>query len=75
MLKVYICPTCYNFRLVSKRSKAYCLHCNHSLVPCNMTYVTYSNLNDEERGQYRAYLKTKKINLQSVQKTESQVES
>lgn len=68
MLKVYICPICYNFRLVSKRSKADCLHCNHSLLPCSITYVTYSNLSEEERGQYKAYWKMRKKQAESYEK-------
>ena len=53
MLKIYICPSCYNFRMVSKRTDAICLHCQKKLVPTNISFEKFSNLDLEERNKYK----------------------
>lgn len=53
MLKIYICPNCYNIRMVSKKPNAICLHCNTILKECDITYDKYTNLTSEERSNYK----------------------
>lgn len=59
MLKIYICPECYNFRMVSKKNNAVCLHCSESLKVCTISYDDYSNLDELERGKLKERLKVK----------------
>lgn len=52
MLKIYICPRCYNVRMVSKKPNAICLHCNEEMEQCDLTYDNYTNMNGSERKEY-----------------------
>lgn len=54
MLKIYICPKCYNFRMVSRRPDAICLHCGTVLEQSNLDYRTFMNMTDEERSIYKS---------------------
>lgn len=53
MLKIYICPNCYNIRMVSKKTNAICLHCDQALKPCDISYDMYTKLDDKERQDYK----------------------
>lgn len=53
MLKIFICPECYNIRMVSKRPNAVCLHCNKPLVECDLEYGDYTRLSAKERDVYK----------------------
>lgn len=61
MLKIYICPKCYNFRMVSRKPDAICLHCGTVLEQCHMDYRTYMNMTDTERSDYKNMYKGKHI--------------
>ncbi|MBE5961375.1 MAG: DNA-directed RNA polymerase subunit M [Lachnospiraceae bacterium] len=53
MLKIYICPHCFNIRMVSKKPNAVCLHCNQKLVECDIDYTKFTSMDEEERIKYR----------------------
>lgn len=53
MLRVYICPKCFNFRMVSKRPDAICLHCGNELDICDIAYIDYINMNQKKRNEFR----------------------
>jgi hypothetical protein len=53
MLKIYICPECYNFRMVSRKPDAICFHCGTVLEHCDIEYATYMNMTEDERENYR----------------------
>ncbi|MBB2182835.1 hypothetical protein H0486_08100 [Lachnospiraceae bacterium MD1] len=53
MLKIFICPQCYNFRIVSRKPDATCFHCGSSLNKCNLEYIEYMNMSEEERISFK----------------------
>ena len=53
MLRIYICPQCYNFRMVSRKPDAICFHCGSILERCDLEYIDYMNMTKEERGIFR----------------------
>lgn len=53
MLKIFICPECYNIRMVSKQPNAICLHCNKTLLKCDIEYSRYTRLSEEEREDFK----------------------
>ncbi len=57
MLKIYICPNCFNFRMVSRKPDAICLHCGTILEQCSLDYPTYMSMTDLERNDYKNSLK------------------
>jgi hypothetical protein len=57
MLRIYICPKCYNFRMVSRKPDAICFHCGMNLVQCDLEYITYMNMTEEERNTYKENFK------------------
>lgn len=59
MLKIYICPQCFNFRIVSRKPDAICFHCGMTLQQCELEYVTYMNMTEDERNEYRNNLKNR----------------
>ena len=61
MLKIYICPKCYNVRMVSKKPNAICLHCDEELKQCDITYEKYTELDDGERQEYIELWKQKSV--------------
>lgn len=61
MLKIYICPNCYNVRMVSKKTNAVCLHCDQELKACDISYDKYTKLDNEERQEYKMTWKQKLI--------------
>ena len=50
MLRIYICPNCYNFRMVSRKPDAICFHCGTTLERIDVNYETYMNMTEEERS-------------------------
>lgn len=59
MLKIYICPHCYNFRIVSRKPDAICFHCGMPLQRCDLDYSDYINMSEEERSKFRNILKNR----------------
>jgi len=53
MLKIYICPHCYNFRMVSRKPDAVCFHCGTTLEKSELEYITYMNMTEEERDIFK----------------------
>jgi hypothetical protein len=53
MLRIYICPNCYNFRMVSRKPDAICFHCGTTLEKCDINYVTYMNMTEEDRNTFK----------------------
>lgn len=53
MLRIYICPQCYNFRMVSRKLDAICFHCGTKLMRCDVEYVDYMEMSEKERNGYR----------------------
>ncbi len=53
MLRIYICPKCYNFRMVSRKPDAICFHCGTTLMNCDVKYETYINMSEEERNRLK----------------------
>lgn len=51
MLRIYICPQCYNFRMVSRKPDAVCFHCGAPLVKSDVEYSQYMKMTEEERNQ------------------------
>ncbi len=50
MLRMFICPKCYNVRMVSRRPSAYCFHCgNPDIEPFDVDYDSYINMELVER--------------------------
>lgn len=66
MLKIFICPECYNIRMVSKRPNAVCLHCNEPLLACDLDYSEYILLNLEEREMYKEVYKEREKKRESI---------
>ena len=62
MLRIYICPKCYNYRMVSRKPDAVCFHCGSSLDKCELEYIEYMNMTEIERNTYRENYK-KRIQL------------
>jgi ribosomal protein L37AE/L43A len=57
MLRIYICPKCYNFRMVSRKPDAICFHCGTTLEQCDLEYSAYMNMTEEERNTYKENFK------------------
>lgn len=53
MLRIYICPKCYNFRMVSRKPDAICFHCGTALDKCDVEYIDFMNMTEEERNSYK----------------------
>jgi len=53
MLRIYICPECYNFRMVSRKTDANCFHCGATLVKCDLDYSTFMNMSEAERITFK----------------------
>lgn len=49
MLHIYICPNCYNLRMVSRKPDAICFHCGTTLQLVDVDYETYVNMAEDER--------------------------
>lgn len=53
MLRIFICPNCYNLRMVSRKTDAICFHCGSTLVKCDVNYDTYMNMTEEDRNNLK----------------------
>jgi hypothetical protein len=61
LLKIYICPKCYNFRIVSRKPDAICFHCGMTLERCDLEYAVYMNMSEEDRNEFRNNLKKRML--------------
>lgn len=64
MLRIYICPKCFNFRMVSRKPDAICFHCGTVLEQCEIDYTDYMNMTEDKRNSYKEEFKKR---LQSYQ--------
>ena len=64
MLRIFICPGCYNFRIVSRKPDAVCFHCGTTLEKSELEYTTYMNMSETERDDYKENYK-KRIKIYS----------
>ena len=53
MLRIFICPKCYNFRIVSRNPDAICFHCGAKLHKSDLDYVEFIDMNEQERMKYK----------------------
>lgn len=53
MLRIYICPKCYNFRMVSRKPDAICFHCGFTLEKCDIEYLDYMKMSENDRNTYK----------------------
>lgn len=53
MLRIYICPKCYNYRMVSRKPDAICFHCGSILERCDIEYMDYMKMSEDERNTYK----------------------
>lgn len=56
MLRIFICPKCYNFRIVSRKPDAICFHCGSRLHKSDLDYVDYIDMSLQERLKYKEKL-------------------
>lgn len=61
MLRIYICPKCYNFRMVSRKPDAICFHCGDRLEQTDIEYGAYMNMTENERNTYRENFKKRML--------------
>jgi hypothetical protein len=59
MLRIYICPNCYNLRMVSRKPDAICFHCGEVLERCDVNYETYMNMSELERNELKNNFKAR----------------
>jgi hypothetical protein len=53
MLRIYICPSCYNFRMVSRKPDAVCLHCGTTLERSELEYGAFMNMTEYDRNEFK----------------------
>lgn len=53
MLRIFICPKCYNYRIVSRKPDAICFHCGAILHRSGLNYIEYTNMSEEERDKFK----------------------
>ena len=57
MMRIYFCPSCGRWRMVSNRLKADCLDCGSALLLSDIPFEQWVKLDYESRGQVaEAYL-------------------
>lgn len=59
MLKIYICPKCFNIRMVSRKPDAICFHCGSMLEQSGLDYGAYMNMTEIERSEYKESYKSR----------------
>ncbi len=59
MLRIYICPKCYNYRMVSRKPDAVCFHCGSTLDKCELEYIEFMNMTEEQRINYKENYKSR----------------
>ena len=57
VLRIFICPKCFNYRMVSRKTNAVCFHCGVELIESEITYSQYTSMTLEERDIYKEKLK------------------
>jgi hypothetical protein len=53
MLHIFLCPKCFNYRIVSRKPDAICFHCGATLLKSDIDYVEYIDMSEQEREKYR----------------------
>ena len=53
MLRIFICPKCYNYRIVSRKPDAICFHCGATLHKSDLDYVEFIDMSEQERAKYK----------------------
>jgi len=53
MLHIFICPKCFNFRIVSRKPDAVCFHCGARLFRSDIDYIEYIDMSEQEREKYK----------------------
>lgn len=53
MLRIFICPKCFNFRIVSRKPDATCFHCGAILHKSDLDYVDFIDMSEQERMKYK----------------------
>lgn len=66
MLHIYICPKCFNYRIVSRNPDAVCFHCGAILFRSEIDYTEYIGMSEQDRLKY----KEKFINRMMIYKKE-----
>ena len=53
MLHIFLCPKCFNYRIVSRKPDAICFHCGARLHKSDIDYVEYIDMSEQEREKYK----------------------
>ncbi|MDI9509772.1 MAG: DNA-directed RNA polymerase subunit M [Bacillota bacterium] len=53
MLHIFLCPKCFNYRIVSRKPDAICFHCGATLYKSDIDYVEYIDMSEQERERYK----------------------
>lgn len=53
MLRIFICPKCFNFRIISRKPDATCFHCGAILHKSDLDYVDFIDMSEQERMKYK----------------------
>jgi hypothetical protein len=61
MLRIYICPKCFNIRMVSRKPDAICFHCGSTLNKCDLEYGAYMNMTEIDRNTYKENYKNRML--------------
>ena len=61
MLRIYICPKCYNFRMVTRKPDAVCLHCGMTLELSEIVYGDFINMTEKDREEFKENYKKRML--------------
>ena len=61
MIRIFICPKCYNFRMVSRKPNAMCFHCGARLEKSDLDYNVYIQMTEQDRSTYRENYKKRML--------------
>ena len=53
MLHIFLCPKCFNYRIVSRKPDAICFHCGATVYKSDIDYVEYIDMSEQERERYK----------------------
>lgn len=53
MLHIFLCPKCFNYRIVSRKPDAICFHCGATLHKSDINYVEFIDMSEQEREKYK----------------------
>ena len=59
MLHIFLCPKCFNYRIVSRKPDAICFHCGSILHKSDIDYVEYIDMSQQERAKYKENFKNR----------------